>query len=60
MLSASLNKTFPSFLREFGLAALEKTSADAEKMINEAKSEKLKHMEELYQSHRKIAELEAK
>ncbi|XP_041358557.1 angiomotin-like isoform X2 [Gigantopelta aegis] len=46
--------------KEFRLAALEKTSADTEKLINEAKSEKLKHMEELYQSHRKIAELEAR
>ncbi|XP_076453945.1 uncharacterized protein LOC143289041 isoform X2 [Babylonia areolata] len=42
------------------LAALEKTSAETEKLIDEAKTEKLRHMEELYQSNRRVAELEAR
>nr|KAG5701426.1 hypothetical protein BaRGS_032758 [Batillaria attramentaria] len=42
------------------LAALEKSSAETEKLIDEAKTEKLRHMEELYQSNRRVAELEAK
>lgn len=42
------------------MAALEKNSSDMEKLIDEAKTEKLKHMEELHQSHRQMAELEAK
>ncbi|GFR85057.1 angiomotin [Elysia marginata] len=46
--------------KEVRLAALEKSSSNMEKLIDEAKTEKLKHMEELHQSHRKVAELEAK
>lgn len=42
------------------LAALEKSSAETEKLIDEAKTEKLRHMEELYQSNRRVAELEAR
>ena len=42
------------------MAALEKSSAETEKLIDEAKTEKLRHMEELYQSNRRVAELEAK
>ncbi|KAK6167096.1 hypothetical protein SNE40_021200 [Patella caerulea] len=41
-------------------ADIEKSSADAEKLINEAKTEKLLHMEELYQANRRVAELEAR
>lgn len=48
------------FCRQAHLAALEKTSAETEKLIDEAKTEKLRHMEELYQSNRRVAELEAK
>ncbi|KAK3788410.1 hypothetical protein RRG08_012587 [Elysia crispata] len=46
--------------KEVRLAALEKSSSNMEKLIDEAKTEKLKHMEELHQSHRKVAELEAR
>ncbi|XP_067669621.1 angiomotin-like isoform X2 [Haliotis asinina] len=46
--------------KDVRLAALEKNSAETEKLIDEAKSEKLKHMEELYQANRKVAELEAR
>lgn len=46
--------------QEAHLAALEKSSAETEKLIDEAKTEKLRHMEELYQSNRRVAELEAK
>lgn len=46
--------------KEVRLAALEKSSSNMEKLIDEAKTEKLKYMEELHQSHRKVAELEAK
>lgn len=49
-----------AFFREARLAALEKSSAETEKLIDEAMTEKLRHMEELYQSNRRIAELEAK
>lgn len=42
------------------LVALEKSSAETEKLIEEAKTEKLRHMEELYQLNRHVAELEAK
>lgn len=46
--------------QEVHLAVLEKSSAETEKLIDEAKTEKLRHMEELYQSNRRVAELEAK
>ncbi|XP_046369226.2 angiomotin-like isoform X2 [Haliotis rufescens] len=46
--------------KDIRLAALEKNSAETEKLIDEAKSEKLKHMEELYQANRTVAELEAR
>ncbi|XP_005112007.1 angiomotin-like 2a isoform X2 [Aplysia californica] len=50
----------PQAPKEVRLAALEKSSSDMGKLIDEAKTEKLKHMEELHQSQRKVAELEAK
>jgi hypothetical protein len=46
--------------RHAHLVALEKSSAETERLIDEAKTEKLRHMEELYQSNRQVAELEAK
>ena len=54
------NQAVCCFCRQAHLAALEKTSAETEKLIDEAKTEKLRHMEELYQSNRRVAELEAK
>ena len=54
------NQAVSCFCRQAHLAALEKTSAETEKLIDEAKTEKLRHMEELYQSNRRVTELEAK
>lgn len=45
---------------ETRLAVLEQSSMDTEKLIDEAKTEKLKQMEEVYYANRKLAELEAK
>lgn len=42
------------------IAALEKTSQESEKLIAQARSEKLKHMDELYAATRKCAELEGR
>ncbi|XP_023216173.1 angiomotin-like [Centruroides sculpturatus] len=42
------------------IAALEKTSQESEKLIAQARSEKLKHMDELYAAQRKCAELEGR
>ena len=42
------------------IAALEQNSADTEKLIAEARSDKLKHLEEVYRANRKAAGLEAK
>jgi len=36
------------------------TMSSAETLINEAKTEKLKQMEEVYQANRKLAELDAR
>ena len=45
--------------KEVRLAALEKSSSDMGRLIDEAKSEKLKHMEALHTSEKHVAELEA-
>ncbi|GFT16926.1 angiomotin [Nephila pilipes] len=42
------------------IAALEKTSQESEKLIAQARTEKLKHMDELYASNRKCTELESR
>ena len=46
--------------RDVRIAALEQNSVETERMIQEARSEKLKHLEEVYTANRKSAELEAK
>jgi hypothetical protein len=42
------------------IAALEKTSQQTERLIAEARSERLKHMDELHEASKRTAELEAK
>jgi DNA repair exonuclease SbcCD ATPase subunit len=42
------------------IAALEQSSVETEKLIAEAHTDRLKHLEEVYQANRRCAELEAK
>ncbi|XP_059173003.1 angiomotin-like protein 1 [Physella acuta] len=49
-----------SGLKDLRLTPVDKCSSGVEKLIDEAKTEKLKHMEELHQSQRNVAELEAR
>lgn len=46
--------------RDAKIAALEKTSQESEKLIAEARSERLKHMDELHDANKKCAELEGR
>lgn len=46
--------------RDAKIAALEKTSQESEKLIAQARTEKLKQMDELYAANRKCAELESR
>lgn len=48
------------FQRDAKIAALEKTSQDAEKLIAEARSEKMRHMDEVHAAQKKLADLEAR
>ena len=48
------------FFRDARIAALEKGSVETEKIIAEARTDKLKHLEEVYQANKRSAELEAK
>ena len=41
------------------IAALEQSSAETEKIIADARTDRLKHLEEVYQANRRAAELEA-
>ncbi len=41
------------------IAALEQSSAETEKIIAEARTERLKHLDEVYRANRRAAELEA-
>ncbi|GIY39897.1 hypothetical protein CDAR_503002 [Caerostris darwini] len=49
-----------SLPKDAKIAALEKTSQESEKLIAQARTEKLKHMDELYASNRKCTELESR
>ena len=42
------------------IAALEQNSEDTEKLIAESRTDRLKHLEEVYKANRKSAGLEAK
>lgn len=46
--------------RDAKIAALEKTSQDAEKLIAEARSEKMRHMDELHVAQKKVADFESR
>lgn len=47
-------------IRDAKIAALEKTSQDAEKLIAEARSEKMRHMDEVHAAQKKLADLESR
>lgn len=46
--------------RDAKIAALEKTSQDAEKLIAEARSEKIRHMDEVHAAQKKLTDLESR
>lgn len=52
--------SFISVIRDAKIAALEKTSQDAEKLIAEARSEKMRHMDEVHAAQKKLADLESR
>ncbi|XP_039749454.1 angiomotin-like protein 2 isoform X3 [Pararge aegeria] len=47
-------------LRDVKIAALEKTSAESERLMAEARSEKIRHMDELHLAQKKVADLESR
>ncbi|KAG6801578.1 angiomotin-like protein 1 isoform X2 [Apis mellifera caucasica] len=49
-----------SLPKDAKIAALEKTSQDAEKLIAEARSEKMRHMDEVHAAQKKLADLESR
>ena len=55
-----LNFFFSLSLRDAKIAALEKTSQETEKLIAEARSEKIRHMDEVHAAQKKVADLEAR
>lgn len=48
------------YLRDAKIAALEKTSQETEKIIAEARSEKIRHMDEVHAAQKKVADLESR
>lgn len=48
------------FYRDAKIAALEKTSAESERLIAEVRSEKIRHMDELHSAQKKVADLESR
>lgn len=48
------------FNRDAKIAALEKTSAESERLMAEARSEKIRHMDELHLAQKKVADLESR
>ncbi|XP_044731110.1 angiomotin-like protein 1 isoform X2 [Chrysoperla carnea] len=49
-----------SIPKDAKIAALEKTSQDAEKLIAEARTEKIRHMDEVHATQKKVADLESR
>lgn len=49
-----------SIPKDAKIAALEKTGQESEKLIAEARSDKLKQMEEVHAAHKKVSELESR
>lgn len=56
----SIEVSVASAPRDAKIAALELTSQESEKMIAEARSERLKHMDEIHLANKKFTELESK
>lgn len=46
--------------RDAKIAALEKTSQETEKIIAEARNEKIRHMDEVHAAQKKVADLESR
>lgn len=53
-----LRKSF--ICRDAKIAALEKTSQETEKIIAEARNEKIRHMDEVHAAQKKVADLESR
>jgi hypothetical protein len=54
-------KLFITFhCRDAKIAALEKTSMESEKLIAEARSDKLKQMDEVHAANKKVSDLESR
>ncbi|CAH0702747.1 unnamed protein product [Spodoptera exigua] len=49
-----------SVFRDAKIAALEKTSAESERLMAEARNEKIRHMDELHSAQKKLADLEGR
>lgn len=49
-----------NYFRDAKIAALEKTGQESEKLIAEARSDKLKQMEEVHAAQKKVSELESR
>ncbi|XP_063533013.1 angiomotin-like isoform X2 [Cydia strobilella] len=49
-----------SIPKDAKIAALEKTSAESERLMAEARSEKIRHMDELHLAQKKLADLESR
>ncbi|XP_026737463.1 angiomotin-like isoform X4 [Trichoplusia ni] len=49
-----------SIPKDAKIAALEKTSAESERLMAEARSEKIRHMDELHSAQKKVADLESR
>ncbi|CAH2241884.1 jg16272 [Pararge aegeria aegeria] len=49
-----------SIPKDVKIAALEKTSAESERLMAEARSEKIRHMDELHLAQKKVADLESR
>ncbi|KAL0832578.1 hypothetical protein ABMA28_000778 [Loxostege sticticalis] len=49
-----------SIPKDAKIAALEKTSAESERLMAEARSEKIRHMDELHLAQKKVADLESR
>lgn len=48
------------FPRDAKIAALEKTSQETERLMTEARNEKIRHMDELHDAQKKCADIEGR
>lgn len=48
------------FYRDAKIAALEKTSQETEKLIAEARTEKIRHMDEVHAAQKRVTDLESR